>query len=81
MVSMDHFRHELLTQLAEAATNGRLEILVNSQELCRSIRNGSSWSSACCNVMESEMKLGDMIIGERANGTGMTVRYLLPREA
>ena len=79
MVSIDHFRLELLTQMAEAATNGQLDIIINSQELCLSIRSGSSWSSSCCNAMEAEMKLGDTLIVERANQAGMTIRYLLPR--
>jgi hypothetical protein len=79
MASIDHFRLELLTQMAEAATEGQLDILINSQELCRSIRSGSTWSSSCCNAMEREMKLGDTLIAERANKAGMTVRYRLPR--
>jgi hypothetical protein len=29
--------------------------------------------------MEAEMKLGDILLVDRTNGTGMTVRYLLPR--
>jgi hypothetical protein len=29
--------------------------------------------------MEAEMKLGDVLLLERANGAGMTVRYLLRR--
>ena len=79
MVSIDHFRLELLTQMAEAATKGQLDILINSRVLCRTIRSGSSWSSSCCSAMEAEMKVGDMMIVERANQPGMTVRYLLPR--
>jgi hypothetical protein len=79
MVSVDHFRLELLTQMAEAATKGQLDILINSQELCRSLRTGSSWSSFCCNAMEAEMKLGDTLIVGRADQAGMTIRYLLPR--
>jgi hypothetical protein len=79
MVSVDHFRLELLTQMAEAATRGQLDILINSEELCRSIRTGSSWSSSCCNAMETEMKLGDTLILGRADQAGMTILYLLPR--
>ena len=78
MLSIDHFRLELLTQMAEAATKGQLDILINSQELCRTFRTSSSWSS-CCNAMEAEMKVGDTLIVERADQAGMTVRYLLPR--
>jgi hypothetical protein len=29
--------------------------------------------------VEAEMKLGDILLVERANGAAMTVRYLLPR--
>ncbi len=35
-------------------------------------------SASCCEAMEAEMKLGDTLLVERANGAGMTVRYLLP---
>jgi hypothetical protein len=79
MVSITRFRLELLIQMAEAATKGQLDILINSQELCRSIRTGSSWSSSCCSAMEAEMKVGDTLIADRANQSGMSVRYFLPR--
>jgi hypothetical protein len=79
MVSISHFRLELLTQMAEAATMGQLDILINSQDLCRTFRTGSSWSSSCCNAMEAEMNVGDTLIVERASPAGMTVRYVLPR--
>jgi hypothetical protein len=29
--------------------------------------------------MEEEMKPGDILVLDRTNGAGMTVRYLLPR--
>ena len=79
MVSIDHFRHELLAQMSRAATQGRIDILVNSGELCRSIRNGDLRMSTCCDVMQEEIKAGDVLLVERTNGAGMTVRYLLPR--
>jgi hypothetical protein len=79
MVSIDHFRHELLAQMSRAATNGRIDVLINSGELCRSIPTGSAWSTSCCDAMEAEMKLGDILLVERASGVGMTVRYFLPR--
>ena len=37
MVSTDHFRQGLLAQLDRAATQGRIDVLINSGELCRSI--------------------------------------------
>ena len=79
MVSTDHFRQELLSQLSRAARSGRIDLLINSGELCRSVPTGSSWSASCCDAMEAEMKLGDILLLDRVNGAGMTVRYLLPR--
>ena len=79
MVSTDHFRQELTAQLDRAATGGRIDVLINSGELCRSIAGGSAWSSYCSDAMEAEMKMGDTLVVERINGVGMTVRYLLPR--
>jgi hypothetical protein len=79
MVSTDHFRQELLSQLGRAAGIGRIDLLINSGELCRSLPTGRAWSVSCCDAMEAEMKPGDVLLIERANGVGMTVRYLLPR--
>ena len=79
MVSTDHFRHELLAQLGRAATQGRIDVLINSGELCRSVTRGSSGSASCCDAMQEEFKMGDTLLLDRSNGAGMTVRYLLPR--
>jgi hypothetical protein len=79
MVSTDHFRYELLAQLDRAAQGGRIDVLINSGELCRTIRTGSAWSSACCDAMQEECGPGDTVILDRTSGAGMTVRYLLPR--
>jgi hypothetical protein len=79
MVSTDHFRHELLAQLGRATTRGLIDVLVNSGELCRTIPRGSFSSASCCDAMQAEFKLGDTMVLDRANGAGMTVRYLLPR--
>jgi hypothetical protein len=79
MVSTDHFRQELLAQLGRAATQGRIDILINSGELYRSIARGGSRSGSCCDAMQEEFKMGDTLLLDRTNGAGMTVRYLLPR--
>jgi hypothetical protein len=81
MVSADHFRHELRVQMARAAINGQIDVLINCGELCRSLRTfiGSRGLIACCDTMQAEFKLGDTMVLDRANGAGMTVRYLLPR--
>ena len=78
MVSVDHFRYELATQLRSAAAQGATTIVVTSTELCRSIRNANHWTHACCEAMQTEIKPGDVVI-EQKSGTGMTVRYLLLR--
>ena len=79
MVSTDHYRQELRAQLARAATSGRIDLLVNSGELCRSIVSGNSGSASCCSAMEAEFMPGDTLLLDQTNGAGMTVRYLLPR--
>jgi hypothetical protein len=58
MVSTDHFRQELLAQLDHAATQGRIDILINSGELYRSIASGGSRSGSCCDAMQEEFKMG-----------------------
>jgi hypothetical protein len=50
MVSIDHFRQELLAQMDRAATLGRIDILINSRELCRSIPNGKSHDGFRCHA-------------------------------
>jgi hypothetical protein len=79
MVSTDHFRQELIAQLGRAAKQGRIDILINSGELYRSIAEGDPRSGSCCDAMQEEFKLGDTLLLDRSNGAGMTVRYLLPR--
>jgi hypothetical protein len=54
MVSTDHFRQELLSQLGRAAGIGRIDLLINSGELCRSLPAGRAWSASCCDAMEAE---------------------------
>jgi hypothetical protein len=64
-------------QMDRAATQGRMDILINPGELCRSIPSGTV--GAASDAMQSEIEAGDILLVERANGAGMTVRYLLPR--
>jgi hypothetical protein len=59
MDSTDHFRQELLAQLSRAATQGRIDILINSGELCRSTARDGSGPGSCCDAMQEEFKLGD----------------------
>jgi hypothetical protein len=79
VVSTDHFRHELLAQLSRATTQGYIDVLINCGELCRAIRRGNASSASCRDAMQDEFRMGDTMILDHASGTGMTVRYLLPR--
>jgi hypothetical protein len=79
MVSTDHFRQELLAQMSRATVRGFAEVLITSGELCRSIQMGGAWSANSCDAMQEEMKPGDVLVLEKVNGAGMTVRYALPR--
>jgi hypothetical protein len=82
MVTVDHFRRGLLALMERATHHGRIDVLINSGELYRSLGGypGSTHGMPfCCDAMEAEMKSGDVLLVERANGFGMTVRYLLPR--
>jgi hypothetical protein len=84
MVSADHFRQELLAQMGRATAHGSIDMLINSGELYRSLGGypGSTHGMpSCCDAMQAEMKPGDVLLVESANGAGMTVRYLLPRGA
>ena len=73
MVSTDHFRQELLAQMNRAAKGGLMDVLISSGELY------PHGMRSCSQAMQAEMKPGDTLLVERANGAGMTVRYLLPR--
>jgi hypothetical protein len=82
MVSIDHFRQGLLEQMDRAAHGGRVDVLINSGELSRSLgchAGSTRGMPSCCDAMQAEMKLGDTMLLDRTSGAGMTVRYLLPR--
>jgi hypothetical protein len=82
MVTTDHFRKGLLAQMLRASKHGRIDVLINCGELYRSLGGypGSTHGMPlCCDAMQDEMQLGDILLIERVNGAGMTVRYLLPR--
>jgi hypothetical protein len=79
MVSVDHFRQELLAQMDRAARGGRVDVLINCGELCLSISRDNVQSKQSSDAMQAEIKPGDTTIFDRTSGAGMTVRYLLPR--
>jgi hypothetical protein len=80
LVSIDHFAHELTSQLRHAAEQGATTIVITSGELCSFIRKAGNWTEACCEAMQAEVKPGDDVLVEQGRGSGMTVRYRLPRQ-
>jgi UDP-N-acetylmuramyl pentapeptide synthase len=83
MVSIDHFRQELSAQLGRATAQNFADVLINSGELYRSLGGypGSVHGMpVCCDAMEAELMPGDVILVEKSNGAGMTVRYYSPRK-
>jgi hypothetical protein len=78
MVSVDHFAHELRTQLRNGAEQGATTIVITSGDFCKNIRMGSGSTQACCEAMKAEVRPGDDVLVS-SSGAGMTVRYRLPR--
>lgn len=80
MVSFDHFRQELHAQMDRAAQRGQRHIVVNAIELhvALGMFPGPNHYTAA-DVMELERKPGDVLLVERNNTAGLTIRYLLPR--
>ena len=82
MASADHFEQELLGQMERAASRGAKHIVINSAELQCALgdfHRPDQQSPSCCDVMEREMKSGDVLLVDRSSKAGLTIRYLLPR--
>jgi hypothetical protein len=79
MVSVDHFAHELRVQLRTVTEQGAGHILINSTDLCSSVRAGGNSADACIEAMEHEFEHGDVVIQGKGSGSGYIVRYQLPR--
>lgn len=80
MISFDHFRQELLSQMDQATKRGQKDIVINALELHVAVGvfpNPRNQTAA--DAMEAERKPGDVVLVERGNVTGLTIRYLLPR--
>lgn len=80
MISSDDFRQELLAQMERATSRGQKTLVMNALELhvALGVFPGPGHHTAS-DVMELEMKPGDVLLVERNNPAGLTIRYLLPR--
>jgi hypothetical protein len=82
MASVGYFRLGLSAQLDRAAARNFADVLINCSELYRSlggIHGSVHGMPFCSDAMEAEMVPGDIILVEKSNGAGLTVRYYLPR--
>lgn len=80
MVSSYQFRQELLAQMERAAARGQRHIVINALELHVALGvfpNPNHFTAS--DVMELERRPGDILLVERSNPAGLTIRYLLPR--
>jgi hypothetical protein len=82
MVSSEHFREELQAQMERAATRGQKHIVINALELhvALGVFPRPNHHTAA-DVMEYERKPDDIMLVKKSDATGLTIRYLLPREA
>ena len=55
LVSIDHFAHELSSQLRSTAEQGATTVVITCSGLCKSIRDASLWTQACCEAMQAEV--------------------------
>jgi hypothetical protein len=80
----DDFRTALRRRLKAAEKSGGKFVDVNSGKLHREIGGypgPSHRMPVCCEVMRSEMTIGDRIIAapKKGNGASLTISYRLPR--
>ena len=79
-VSGFQFREELLAQMERAAARGQRHIVINALELHVALGLFPAPNHfTACDVMELERRPGDVLLVERNNPAGLTIRYLLPR--
>ena len=82
MVSTDHFRQEIRSQLELATVRGSQNLTIDSGELYKSVSKlpvFNPWMVFCCNAMRAEMTTVDSLIFDDAKETLLTVNYRLPR--
>jgi len=82
MASYEHFTQELRAQMRLATTRGAFDVMVCAGELFRSLPPGGRPDlemGYCCDAMCDELGFGDIVLIPSNNGSGMTVRFILPR--
>ncbi|QDM17666.1 hypothetical protein [Tardiphaga sp. vice278] len=79
MASLDHYQHELQSQLQCAAKRGAKSIIITAAELNLAIAGRPGFMNNCFEAMQTEAGPDDVVVMEAGSGTGLAVRYVLPR--
>jgi hypothetical protein len=71
MVKVDHFRRGLLALIERATHHGRVDVLINSGELFRSLGGYPGYMHGtpfCCDAMEAKIKPRDVLLVSAPTG-------------
>ena len=81
MASADHFEQELLRQMGRAGPSRSKAYRDQFRRVAAlgDFPRPAQQSPSCCDVMEHEMKSGDVLLVERSSKAGLTIRSRLPR--
>jgi hypothetical protein len=74
------FQARIIDAVEKRCRSRGTTIVITSGELCKKIRFGHSWTQACFEAMQAEVKPGDVILVSTGVAE-MTIRYRLPRLA
>jgi hypothetical protein len=81
LASFDHFQHELKSQLRQASKRNARSIVITAAELSLAVGGKPGFTDDCFEALQKEMGPGDEVIVEAGGGTGLAIRYLLPRSS
>lgn len=80
MVSFDHYRSELQRQLDNATKRGAKSVVVTASELRLAVDGPPASVDECFHAMNCEIADGDEVMMMSDGGTGLVVRFALPRQ-
>ncbi|QDM32699.1 hypothetical protein FNL55_16085 [Tardiphaga sp. vice352] len=81
MVSFDHYQHELHKQLQQASERGAKSIVITAAELNLAVGGKPGFMDSCFEALQCEIGPDDEVLIEPDGGTGLAVRFSLPRLA
>ena len=77
----DHFREELHLQMRRASEWGATAVVINARGLHAAFGDfvASNHQVQCSDIMEQEMRAGDVVLLDNSDAEGLTIQYQLPR--